>query len=608
VTTQRQMAMDSTGVWHVAVLMEMGRRPAREDVVAALKRDTSFFRKLRKTPLYLALTGGAPAAGRLDRFRKQLTAAPGGGREVALALRRLGVFEADSLASFSLAAATLDSSLRVLEAARRATTSPSTLDSIGRDLEGVARDLASALERDQRETGLGIDRESFWLMAAAREWGRTRELVTRLGGVVQRQLASDLTVQAQRLASSYDRKGLAVIAYVVDESSVSWMLQTASGRFVGTSTMSDLAQVVAGLRREMGVERNPFEALGLEAGTPAPASVAMRTVAIGTGHRAFDRESCTAVMSTAPGSNASTDSSRTRGVTISAAESAQTRDNLAALTAALLPCPVARQLALDSIAEIVIVPGGKLALVPFAALPMPDGDMLGARYRLRYAPSLSVLAALDQPTSSVAPGAALVIGNPVMPYVRVGATRTQLARLPGSQKEAAVVAAILGAHPLYGSAATETAVKARLASASTIHIASHGFAYGDPRKSRESFVALAPDAQNDGLLTMAEVLAGTSPMRANLVVLSACETGLGGIAPGEGVVGLPWAFLARGARAVIVSLWSVDDEATSMLMQRFYEHRKTSTNSEALRLAQLDVRAKYPDARRWAAFQLVGGE
>jgi CHAT domain-containing protein len=278
------------------------------------------------------------------------------------------------------------------------------------------------------------------------------------------------------------------------------------------------------------------------------------------------------------------------------------------LTASLLPCPLAAQLAADQVTDVVIVPGGKLALVPFAALPLPGGEVLGARYRLRYAPSLSVLAELDRRPPASAKGAALVVGNPTMPRVKVGATRQQLPPLPGSQAEAAAVGAILGATPLYGSAATETAVKARLATASTIHIASHGFAYGDPKRARESFVALAPDAKNDGLLSMAEVLSGTSPLRADLVVLSACETGLGGIAPGEGVVGLPWAFLARGARAVIVSLWSVDDEATTLLMRRFYEHRKTVGNSEALRLAQLDVRVKYPDPRRWAAFQLVGGD
>ena len=109
------------------------------------------------------------------------------------------------------------------------------------------------------------------------------------------------------------------------------------------------------------------------------------------------------------------------------------------------------------------------------------------------------------------------------------------------------------------------------------------------------------------------MLDGTiSTLRAELVVLSACQTGLGDLKQAEGTVGLQRAFLGRGARSVLVSLWSVGDAATEALMKRFYTHwlrdTDTPTKAEALRRAQEDVR-KMPGLehpRFWAAFQLVG--
>jgi CHAT domain-containing protein len=96
------------------------------------------------------------------------------------------------------------------------------------------------------------------------------------------------------------------------------------------------------------------------------------------------------------------------------------------------------------------------------------------------------------------------------------------------------------------------------------------------------------------------------------VVLSACETALGNVKQSEGTVGLQRAFLARRASSVLVSLWSVDDEATALLMRRFYEHwlydRQQVSKAEALRLAQRDVSealgGDHPEF--WAGFQLVG--
>ena len=99
-------------------------------------------------------------------------------------------------------------------------------------------------------------------------------------------------------------------------------------------------------------------------------------------------------------------------------------------------------------------------------------------------------------------------------------------------------------------------------------------------------------------------------LTADLVVLSACETGLGDLTQAEGVVGLQRAFLAKGARSVVATLWQVSDEATMIFMTAFYRawYREGLTKSESLRLAQNRLRrsARFAAPRYWAAFQLVG--
>jgi len=123
---------------------------------------------------------------------------------------------------------------------------------------------------------------------------------------------------------------------------------------------------------------------------------------------------------------------------------------------------------------------------------------------------------------------------------------------------------------------------------------------------------LAPDAANDGLLTVGEVIDRLPKLCAELVVLSACQTGLGNIQEAEGTVGLQRAFLAKGGRSVLVSLWNVSDQATLLLMKSFYQHwledGDQPSKADALRRAQGDVRSAsgFEHPRYWAAFQLVG--
>jgi CHAT domain-containing protein len=97
-------------------------------------------------------------------------------------------------------------------------------------------------------------------------------------------------------------------------------------------------------------------------------------------------------------------------------------------------------------------------------------------------------------------------------------------------------------------------------------------------------------------------LAGTE-----LVVLSACDTGLGDLEPGEGVLGLRRSFLIAGARTLVMSLWKVPDEQTQQLMEAFYRLlRQGRPRVEALREAQLQIREHSPQPRSWAAFICQG--
>jgi CHAT domain-containing protein len=200
--------------------------------------------------------------------------------------------------------------------------------------------------------------------------------------------------------------------------------------------------------------------------------------------------------------------------------------------------------------------------------------------------------------------------------------------LPNTQAEALAIASLLpNALRLEGSQATENNLK-QLQSPSILHIATHGFFFEDAPSFTQSNAKTALNQENpllrsglafagfntrlsgseDGVLTALEVT-GLDLRGTRLVVLSACDTGLGGVLNGEGVYGLRRAFVIAGAESQMVSLWRVDDKASADLMSKYYRLLKAGRDrSEALRQVQLEMlqNPQYNHPYYWSAFIFSG--
>ena len=188
--------------------------------------------------------------------------------------------------------------------------------------------------------------------------------------------------------------------------------------------------------------------------------------------------------------------------------------------------------------------------------------------------------------------------------------KTKLPPLPGARKEAQEIADLLGVTATVGRQATKEEVLRRIQEVSLIHIAAHGDA-------ERGEIALSPNRsaprvprKEDFILTMEDVV--KVGVRAKLVVLSCCHSGRGEILKSEGVVGIARAFLASGARSVLVSLWVLDDKSTKEFMIRFYKCLvcdKLST-SQAVHQTTKWMREStdYSSVGDWAPFVLIGDD
>lgn len=243
--------------------------------------------------------------------------------------------------------------------------------------------------------------------------------------------------------------------------------------------------------------------------------------------------------------------------------------------------------------QVTIVPHGILHYLPFNALH--DGTRFTIeRYALRMLPSASTLRYL-RADKSAKTGQILAFGNPDLGDPKFD--------LSFAQQEALDVTKTLpDSKALLRQDATKAAFKEFGAQFKYLHFATHGQFNAD--EPLASALMLARKDQEDGRLTVSDLY--SLNLDADLVTMSACETGLGKIANGDDIIGLTRGFLYAGARSVVASLWKVDDKATSTLMTRFYEKLGKTDQREALRQAQLETKAAFPHPYYWAAFQITG--
>ena len=250
--------------------------------------------------------------------------------------------------------------------------------------------------------------------------------------------------------------------------------------------------------------------------------------------------------------------------------------------------------ALDDARALVLSPDGALHLAPFAALVDEQGRLVVERWPLRYVTSGRDLPEREPLPARAAP---IVLADPTFGPRRGDVL--EFGPLPGARRKAEALRRVLGLRPervRVGPAAPEAALRA-LAGPSLVHVATHGFllAEGPADPMLRSGLALAgfntreeaSDSADDGVLTALE-LAGLDLYGTELVVLSACETGVGHVDAGEGVWGLKRALALAGARSQAVTLWTVDDASTEALMSRWYARlRRGEARAEALRTVQV---------------------
>jgi CHAT domain-containing protein len=266
--------------------------------------------------------------------------------------------------------------------------------------------------------------------------------------------------------------------------------------------------------------------------------------------------------------------------------------------------------------HLMIVPDGALFELPFQALSSGD-SFLAEKCLVTYATSASLLkAALDESNRPDRPRperTLLCFADPDFAgrswQAALRGERGILTQLPGTLREAEALRDLIPDAAIFtGTAAQESAARIEAKRYRYVHFATHGLL--DDTSPLYSALAMASppaDSQEDGFLEARELSQMT--LSADLVVLSACETGRGTVRPGDGVMGLLWATTVAGAPTAVVSQWKVDDQATADLMKEFYSRLKRGVpRGQALREAQLVLirDGKHRDPFYWAAFILAG--
>ena len=281
----------------------------------------------------------------------------------------------------------------------------------------------------------------------------------------------------------------------------------------------------------------------------------------------------------------------------------------------------------ESKSRLIIVPDGKLHLLPFDALKDLQGRYVLETHIVSYTPSGTVLHLLRASGSSRLPTMNFLgVGGVNYPSSAVVTARTNdvtassdlfdldavtIPNLPGTRQEVLSLAGLMEGpnRILLDGNATEAAFKQLpLEDFRVIHLAAHGVASTSFPDRAALLLGSSPALREDGLLQAREIR--DLPLNAELVTLSACETGNGQLLGQEGMSSLERAFLLAGAKAVIASLWTADDTFTISLMRRLYQHLRDGVDKgTALRQAKLDLLSQFGDQALpvyWAGFKLIG--
>ena len=259
--------------------------------------------------------------------------------------------------------------------------------------------------------------------------------------------------------------------------------------------------------------------------------------------------------------------------------------------------------ALGTATDWIISPDSALWETPFAALIDPAGRHVLETRTLELVPSLTATVTLRQRKrpEDEARIPLLAIGNPLpSPYP-----------LPDAAEEVRAIGKRLAGHGsivLTGTTATKQAFLAGSQNARYVHLAAHaGLNDRDPMASFIAFgTASGTAASGDGILTARDVM--DMHLRADLVVLSGCDTALGAARPGEGMIGMGWALAVAGASGSVLSYWKIDSAVSKDFMVALYQRLATAPPAAALREASLEI-MKTPGHRHpfyWAPFTLWG--
>jgi CHAT domain-containing protein len=275
----------------------------------------------------------------------------------------------------------------------------------------------------------------------------------------------------------------------------------------------------------------------------------------------------------------------------------------------------------SSPSRLTIVPDGKLHLLPFDALKDTSGKYVIESQTVTYVPSASVLHLLrSEPSPDQYASNFLGIGN--VKYSHLNAPKsttktdtdrffdvTRLTNLPGTKEEVLSVAEILHGNNqlLLGNSATEARLKALpLSEFRVIHLAVHGIA--DTQFPDRAALVLGTGSGEDGLLQAREI--SDLSIRAQMVTLSACDTGIGRLLGAEGIASLENSFLLAGAKSVVASLWAADDWSSTAVMGHIYRNLMRGLDAgTALREARLEFLSDFGEQalpQYWAGFVVVG--